>query len=82
MPCGLKSCIQKHTCNFIKHFLQEKSFLDVALEKDFDDTHQCRMTTASETFFTAGFAFVVQKGCDFLELLDKEYFKNVIIIKK
>ncbi|CAL8078376.1 unnamed protein product [Orchesella dallaii] len=58
-------------------FIKEKSYLDVALSEDFQKTKTCRMTVAKQTFFTVGFAFVLQKGSVLMELLDKEILNAV-----
>ena len=57
---------------FYKINKQEKSFLDVALGKDFEETQKCRLTLTKESFFTVGIAIVVQKKAAYLSLLDYE----------
>jgi len=62
-------CIAKN----VFFIMQEKSFLDFALSRDFQNVKHCRMTLAKETFFTVGFAFAVnKKQRDLLSILDKE----------
>lgn len=51
-------------------FLQEKSFLDVALEEDFQKTHICKVTLAKQIFFKVETALIAQKRSELLAVFD------------
>ncbi|KAF0314638.1 Glutamate receptor 3 [Amphibalanus amphitrite] len=56
-------------------FIKERSFLDFALDEDFQRTGQCRLQIAAREFYTVGFGWVLQTGSPLKELFDLEFLR-------
>ncbi|OXA52069.1 Glutamate receptor ionotropic, delta-1 [Folsomia candida] len=54
----------------LESLFKEKSFLDVALEEDFQKTHICKVTLAKQIFFKVETALIAQKRSELLAVFD------------
>ncbi|XP_066970156.1 uncharacterized protein [Macrobrachium rosenbergii] len=56
-------------------FIKEKSWLDFAMEKDFLESGQCRLSQVNQLFFSAGFGWALQEECIYLPLINDEILR-------
>ncbi|XP_037080970.1 glutamate receptor ionotropic, delta-1-like [Pollicipes pollicipes] len=56
-------------------FIKEKSYLDFALDHDFQTSRRCRLKIAKQEFFTAGFGWILETGSPVKDLFNLEFLR-------
>ncbi|KAF2352303.1 Ionotropic glutamate receptor, partial [Trinorchestia longiramus] len=67
---GIDAVLYRHMA-----FIKEKSFLDFAMEQDYLETKQCRLTQVPQLFFSASFGWVLEEESVFLPLFNTEILR-------
>ncbi|XP_069952365.1 glutamate receptor ionotropic, delta-2-like [Cherax quadricarinatus] len=67
---GLEAVLTKHIA-----FIKEKSWLDFAMEEDYQATKQCRLAQVNQYFFSSGFGWILQQNSIYLQLFNAEILK-------
>ncbi|XP_063595355.1 probable glutamate receptor [Penaeus indicus] len=65
---GVEAVLGGHTA-----FIKEKSWLDFAMEADYLNTKECRLSLVNHYFFSAGYGWALQSESPFLRLFNAEW---------